>query len=129
MAETHDFADHSTLVDVFDCPVCRPHAIEELRDGSEVRLILFFEPDDAVDGDPIGLALIRIWPNPDPQVEAEVAWLTSVATGCNLDAHFIVDEVPLAVVDRAAVPLFTLIKRPACVAALDAIVAAWRDEP
>ena len=109
---THDPAAHATIGEAGQCADCRALAVELLHDAPR-RYLLAFPDNDA-------MALVPAF-SFDTAVEA--AW----ATGCNGGGQVGGQELPVEVVERAAVPLFTLLTGPSRVAARDALMAAARD--
>jgi hypothetical protein len=110
---THEPAVHASIDEAGQCAACRARAVELLRD-LPCRYLLSFPGG--------GQGSFAIVPAIDFDGAVTAAW----ATGCNAGGQVAGMEVDAADVDRAAIPICTLLTGPAAVAALDAFRAATR---
>jgi hypothetical protein len=128
---------HSSVAKAGRCSTCRARNIEIVREGIFGFVLTFYDQAQAsgerrpcacgcgkivstpLEREVSAIAVVRDWNGLDP---VETAW----ATGCNAGTAVGVRAVPVDVIERTGVPLFTLLTPPVSTAALDALDAAWR---
>ncbi len=112
-------ADHGDSIAACGrCPKCRPHLVACVEDAPHCFVLCYFDSADRGD-EPQSVAFVRCWePRGDGNVGAvEAAW----ATGCNPGGIVLFQQLPHDMVERAGIPMFTLIAQPAASEALLAL--------
>jgi hypothetical protein len=133
MTDTHG---HRTIREAADCPQCRQRNIDVVRGGPHAFLLRYFD-EHATTGQLTicSCGCGKLMPEPDYEHPDAIAFVrdwtddpvtTAWATGCAISMAVGIDELPVDVLERAGVPLFTLLEPPASTAALDALTAAMR---
>jgi hypothetical protein len=124
---------HSTIGETGQCPTCRSRHVSVLDNAPHYFLLMFLggaadshdgacECGAQVGGEVDAIAVVRCW-KPDLGEACENAWATGVNTGGAVAGR----EIDPRVLALAGVPIFTLIRQPAAVAALDALDAGDDD--
>jgi len=112
---THDIYSHATIREAGQCAACRARTLQLIQDQPRRYLLRFRSEEDA-----FALAVV---PGYDFSNAVDNAW----AVGCNPGGQVGGTELDDDVIERAAVPVCTLLRNAAAVAAEDALAAAIKD--